>query len=65
MHVGVETSRALRLAAEYVEEYRRDVPLGRMGTPGEVADVVAFLSSDGARFITGERITVNGGHTID
>ena len=36
-----------------------------MGTPGEVADVVAFLASDGARFITGERITVNGGHTID
>ncbi|GGK71781.1 SDR family oxidoreductase [Mangrovihabitans endophyticus] len=45
--------------------YMADVPLARMGTPGEVADVVAFLASDGARFITGERITVNGGHTID
>jgi NAD(P)-dependent dehydrogenase (short-subunit alcohol dehydrogenase family) len=49
----------------YVEEYRRDVPLGRMGTPGEVADVVAFLASDGARFVNGERVTVNGGHTMD
>ena len=48
-----------------VEKYLADVPLGRMGTPGEVADVVAFLASDASRFITGERITVNGGHTID
>jgi NAD(P)-dependent dehydrogenase (short-subunit alcohol dehydrogenase family) len=50
---------------KHVEAYRREVPLGRMGTPAEIADVVAFLASDGARFITGERITVNGGHTID
>jgi NAD(P)-dependent dehydrogenase (short-subunit alcohol dehydrogenase family) len=50
---------------QYVEAYLADVPLGRMGTPGEIADVVAFLASDGSRFITGERITVNGGHTID
>jgi NAD(P)-dependent dehydrogenase (short-subunit alcohol dehydrogenase family) len=49
----------------YVEDYRQDVPLGRMGTPAEIADVVAFVASDGARFINGERITVNGGHTID
>jgi NAD(P)-dependent dehydrogenase (short-subunit alcohol dehydrogenase family) len=46
-------------------DYRRNVPLGRMGTPAEIADVVAFLASDGASFINGERITVNGGHTID
>ena len=45
--------------------YVRDVPLGRMGTPEEIADVVAFVAGDAARFITGERITVNGGHTID
>jgi NAD(P)-dependent dehydrogenase (short-subunit alcohol dehydrogenase family) len=47
------------------EAYLRDVPLGRMGTPAEVADVVSFLASDGARFVTGERITVNGGHAMD
>jgi NAD(P)-dependent dehydrogenase (short-subunit alcohol dehydrogenase family) len=47
-----------------LDEYRRKVPLGRMGTPAEIADVVAFLASEGARFINGERITVNGGHTI-
>jgi NAD(P)-dependent dehydrogenase (short-subunit alcohol dehydrogenase family) len=54
-----------RHAGLSVDRYLADVPLGRMGTPGEVADVVAFLASDGARFITGERVTVNGGHTID
>jgi 3-oxoacyl-[acyl-carrier protein] reductase len=45
--------------------YVRDVPLGRLGTPDDIADVVAFVASDGARFVNGERITVNGGHTID
>jgi NAD(P)-dependent dehydrogenase (short-subunit alcohol dehydrogenase family) len=56
-HAGVDR--------KYLDAYLADVPLGRMGTPGEVADVVAFLASDGSRFITGERVTVNGGHTID
>jgi len=45
--------------------YVRDVPLGRLGRPEDVADVVAFVASDAARFMTGERLTVNGGHTID
>nr|WP_296063861.1 SDR family oxidoreductase [uncultured Actinoplanes sp.] len=40
------------------------VPLGRMGTPDDVAGVVAFVASDAARFVTGQRLTVNGGHTI-
>jgi NAD(P)-dependent dehydrogenase (short-subunit alcohol dehydrogenase family) len=56
-HAGVDP--------RYLAAYLADVPLGRMGTPEEIADVVAFLASDAARFITGERVTVNGGHTID
>lgn len=39
-------------------------PLGSLGTPEEVADVVAFLCSDGARFITGQSINVSGGFVI-
>jgi NAD(P)-dependent dehydrogenase (short-subunit alcohol dehydrogenase family) len=39
-------------------------PLGRLGTPDDVADVVAFLCSDGARFITGQTINVSGGFVI-
>jgi 3-oxoacyl-[acyl-carrier protein] reductase len=45
--------------------YVADVALRRMGTPADIADVVAFVASDASRFVTGERITVNGGHTID
>lgn len=39
-------------------------PLGRLSTPEDVADVVAFLCSDDARFITGQSINVSGGFVI-
>ncbi|MEA2629509.1 MAG: hypothetical protein QOJ10_1969 [Chloroflexota bacterium] len=38
-----------------------NTPLRRIGTPEDVADVVAFLASDGARFITGQTVYVDGG----
>ncbi|MCW2881072.1 MAG: short-chain dehydrogenase/reductase [Sphaerisporangium sp.] len=47
-----------------VSDYRERVPLGRMGVPADVAEAVAFLSSPGARFITGQRLAVNGGNTM-
>ena len=47
-----ETRRAKQLAA---------IPLGRFGTPGEVAGVVRFLCSDAASYITGQTICVDGG----
>jgi NAD(P)-dependent dehydrogenase (short-subunit alcohol dehydrogenase family) len=39
-------------------------PLGRLGTPEDVADVVAFLCSDSAKFITGQSINASGGFVI-
>jgi 3-oxoacyl-[acyl-carrier protein] reductase len=39
-------------------------PLGRLGTPDDVADVVVFLCSDAAKFITGQTINVSGGFVI-
>lgn len=44
--------------------YEADVPLGRMGTPDDVASMVAYLAGDQASFVTGQRISVNGGHTL-
>ncbi|MCH2022393.1 MAG: 3-oxoacyl-ACP reductase FabG [Saprospiraceae bacterium] len=46
------------------KQYRSIIPLKRFGTVDEVADVVAFLASDKASYITGEVISINGGlHT--
>jgi NAD(P)-dependent dehydrogenase (short-subunit alcohol dehydrogenase family) len=39
-------------------------PMGRIGDPGDVADVVVFLWSDLARFITGQNVVVDGGMTL-
>lgn len=44
--------------------YLRDVPLGHMGVPLDIAEAVAFLASPGARFVTGQRLAVNGGKTM-
>ncbi|MFF9803228.1 SDR family oxidoreductase [Streptomyces rochei] len=44
--------------------YASDVPLGRMGRSEDVAAAVSFLASAEAAFVTGERIKVNGGHTL-
>ena len=45
------------------EERRRSVPMERYGTAGEIAATVAFLASDGAGYITGQNIRVDGGLT--
>ncbi|MGS0755391.1 SDR family oxidoreductase [Roseateles sp. GG27B] len=37
------------------------IPLGRFGTPEEVASVVTFLCSDGASYITGQTLNIDGG----
>lgn len=46
-----------------LEDYRRTVPMGRTGTPEDVAAAVSYLASDDAAFVTGARLPVNGGST--
>jgi NAD(P)-dependent dehydrogenase (short-subunit alcohol dehydrogenase family) len=50
-----------------VEGVERQTPLRRWGRPDDIADVIAFLASDAARFVTGEIISVDGGmaRTLD
>jgi NAD(P)-dependent dehydrogenase (short-subunit alcohol dehydrogenase family) len=42
----------------------RKIPLGRIGEPDDVADVIVFLCSDLARFMTGQNLVVDGGNTL-
>lgn len=46
------------------DAYLASVPAGRMGTPADIAHAVSFLASDGAGFITGQRIVVDGGRGL-
>jgi 3-oxoacyl-[acyl-carrier protein] reductase len=47
------------------DAYARVVPMRRMGVPEDIAEAVAFLASDAAKFITGQKLSVNGGNTLE
>jgi 3-oxoacyl-[acyl-carrier protein] reductase len=49
---------------EMMRAFVNAIPLGRIGTPSEVAKVIAFLASDAASYIVGETIEVNGGQMM-
>jgi 3-oxoacyl-[acyl-carrier protein] reductase len=57
----IETDMTRALAAGATEEWKAQIPLGRLGTPDDVAHAVCFLASDEAAYITGQVIAVNGG----
>ncbi len=50
---------------ESLADYVASVPMGRFGTPEELAHTVAFFASDEAAFVTGQRIVVDGGRGLD
>jgi NAD(P)-dependent dehydrogenase (short-subunit alcohol dehydrogenase family) len=47
--------------AEQLDGYRREIPLGRLALPGEVADLVAFLASENNTYLTGQTLVIDGG----
>ena len=57
-----ETPMVLAIAPEIREQIRRQIPVGRLGRPEEIARAVAFLASPESGFITGANLPVNGGH---
>jgi NAD(P)-dependent dehydrogenase (short-subunit alcohol dehydrogenase family) len=46
---------------ETIESWGESVPLGRVGAPADIAEVVAFLASESARYLTGDNLLVSGG----
>lgn len=46
------------------EEFVRDIPMGRLGRPGEIAEAVLWLCGPGASFVSGHALVVDGGFTI-
>ncbi len=57
----IETRMTGSLPAEVKENYLKSIPLGRYGTPSEVANLAVFLGSSKAEYITGQVINIDGG----
>lgn len=60
----IETEMTAKIPDKIREDMVNQIPLGRMGQPQDIADLVAFLASDRANYITGQVIQVDGGMAI-
>jgi NAD(P)-dependent dehydrogenase (short-subunit alcohol dehydrogenase family) len=61
----VSTEKVRAMPAEVLEAVEANLPAGRMGTPDEVAALVAFLASEEAGYVTGEEIGIAGGFGLN
>lgn len=61
----IDTDMTRSLSDEQRESLVGNVPLGRLGSPEEVASAVLFLASEGASYVTGSTVHVNGGMLMD
>ena len=57
----IETSMTAALSEEFKQTAVKQIPLGRVGSPEDIANAVCFLASDEASYITGHVLNVNGG----
>ncbi len=60
----VPVERHADVPGEVRQAYLASVPVGRMGTPNDIAHAVSFLASEGVGFVTGQRIVVDGGRSL-
>lgn len=61
---AARAQREERKVEEVIKEIEREVPLGRLAKPEEIGELVAFLASDKASYITGSLILIDGGRTL-
>ena len=57
----IDTDMTSGLPEEHKETLQKQIPMGRLGQPEEIAAVVGFLASDAGGYVTGDTIHVNGG----
>ena len=57
----IETDMTSELSADQIGQMLGRIPLGRLGSSDDIAEAVAYLVSDGAAYVTGETLSVNGG----
>ena len=58
----IDTSMNSKISVEDLNAFVEDIPLGRMGTAEDIAETALFLASEGADYITGQVLGVNGGY---
>ncbi|MDC0127412.1 3-oxoacyl-ACP reductase FabG [Methylophilaceae bacterium] len=57
----IDTDMTRNLPEDYKKQLLNKIPLGKLGSPNDIANAVAFLASDDASYITGETLHINGG----
>jgi len=57
----IDTGMTQQLEKTWIQEIKSRIPLGYLGTPRDVAEAVAFLASEEAKYITGQMLSVDGG----
>lgn len=60
----VMTDMVAKIPSEFMDKLIGLIPMSRLGRPEDIARAVAFLASEDASFITGETISINGGHNM-
>lgn len=62
--MGETNPEMYRFYKAFLDQFLPNIPLGRLGDPRDIANMVTFLASDAAGWVTGQTISVNGGHLM-